>query len=168
MMNEENRNNKEDLNEIKAHLKQEISKRIQLENELNITLDELNLSNTEYISAIKKLEGYKDNLNKAYHRAEFYKDLFSHDINNILQSILSGMQLCEAEIDDGTEMQKDIKIIISQVLRGANLVLNIRKLSQLEEIEMSLKRIEICNIIIDSIDFVKNSYRDKKIDIKVD
>ncbi len=168
MMVEEKKGRKEDLKKIKAHLKEEISKRIQLENELNVALDELNLSNTEYISAIKKIEGYKDNLNKAYHRAEFYKDLFSHDINNILQAILSGMQLCESEIDDGTEMQKDIKIIISQVLRGANLVLNIRKLSQLEEIEMSLKRTEICNILTDSIDFVKNSYKDKKINIKVD
>ncbi len=167
-MTEEKKGRKEDLRNIKAHLKEEIGNRIQLENELNIALDELNLSNTEYISAIKKLEGYKNKLNKAYLRAEFYKDLFSHDINNILQAILSGMQLCETEIDDGTELQKYVKIIISQVLRGANLVLNIRKLSQLEEIEMSLKRIEICNIIIDSIDFVKNSYRDKKIDIKVD
>ena len=165
---EENKDNKEDLNEIKAHLKQEISKRIQLENELNIALDELNLSNTEYLSAIRKLEGYKDNLNKAYNRAEFYKDLFSHDINNILQAILSGMQLCEAEIDDEGEIQKDIRIIISQVLRGANLVLNIRKLSQLEEIEISLKRTEIYNILINSIDFVKNSYQDKKIKITVD
>ncbi len=167
-MNEENKDHKEDLSKVKAHLKEEIGKRIQLENELNVALDELNLSNTEYISAIKKIEGYKDNLSKAYNRAEFYKDLFSHDINNILQGILSGMQLCEAEIDDGTEMQKDIRIIISQVLRGANLVLNIRKLSQLEEIEISLRRTEICNILINSIDFVKNSYRDKKININLD
>jgi len=165
---EENKDNKEDLNEIKARLQQEIAKRIQLENELNVALDELSLSNTEYIYAIRKLEGLKDNLSKAYNRAEFYKDLFSHDINNILQAILSGMQLCEAETDDLSEIQKDIKIIISQVLRGAKLVLNIRKLSQLEEIEISLKRTEICNILIDSIDFVKNSYRDKKINIKVD
>jgi len=167
-MIEENRNNKEDLNEIKAHLKQEIAKRIQLENELNIALEELNLSNTEYLFAIRKLEGYKDSLNKAYNRAEFHKDLCVHDINNILQTILTGMQLCEMEIDDPHEIKTIIKIIISQVLRGAKLVSNIRKLSQIEETKISLKRTEICNILKISVDYIKKSYKDKKIKIKVD
>ncbi len=168
MMNEENKNNKEDLNKIKAHFKQEIAKRIQLENELNIALEELNLSNTEYLFAIRKLEEYKNRLQKAYNRAEFYKDLCSHDINNILQTILSGMELCEMKLDDSHEIKTIINIIISQVLRGAKLVSNIIKLSQIEEIEISLKRTEIYNILINSIDFVKNSYKDKKINIKVD
>jgi len=165
---EENKNKKEDLNEIKARLRQEIAKRIQLENELNIALDELNLSNTEYIYAIRKLEGYKDNLSKAYNRAEFYKDLISHDINNILQIILSGMQLCEMQLDDTDEIKTNLNIIKDQVKRGANLVLNIRKLSQIAETNISLKRTEIYNILINSIDFLKNSYKDKKINIKVD
>jgi len=167
-MNEENENNREDLKKIIDQFKQEVAKRDQLKNELKITLEELNLSNSEYLLTIKKLEEYKESFLKAYNRAEFYKDLFSHDINNILQAILSGMQLCEAEIDDSSEIQKDIRIIISQVLRGAKLVLNIRKLSQLEEIKLSLNRTEIYNILINSIDFVKNSYKDKKIKIKVD
>jgi len=165
---EENKDNKENLKIIKAHLKQEVAKRTQLENELNITLEELNRSNIEYLLAIRELEDYKDSLKKAYNRAEFYKDIFAHDINNILQSVLSGMQLCDMEIDDLGEIQKNIKIIISEVLRGANLVSNIRKLSQLEENEISLKRTEICNILINSIDSVKKVYHDKKLNIKVD
>ena len=165
---EENKDNKEDLNEIRAHLKQEIDKRIQLENELNIALDELNLSNTEYLFAIKKLEGYKDSLNTAYNRAEFYKDLCSHDINNILQNILSGMQLCKINLDDPHEIKSIIKIVIDQVMRGTNLISNIRKLSQIEGTKISFKRIEIRNILKKSVDYIKQSYIDKKIKIKVD
>ena len=168
MMNEESEYNREELKKIIDQFKQEVAKRDQLKNELKITLEELNLSNSEYLLTIKKLEEYKESFLKAYNRAEFYKDLFSHDINNILQAILSGMQLCEAEIGDSSEIQKDIRIIISQVLRGAKLVLNIRKLSHLEDFNLSLKRIEIYDILINSIDFVKNSYKDKKIKIKVD
>ncbi len=168
MMDEENKGTEEDLKKIQAHFKEENTKRIQLEIELNYALEELNISNTEYLLAIKKIEEYKDSFKKAYHRAEFYKDLFSHDIVNILQAILTGMEICEAEVDDSSEIQKDIKIVISQVLRGAKLVLNIRKLSQLEEIEISLKRTEIYNILLNTIDFVKNSYKEKKINIKVD
>jgi len=165
---EEIKDNKEDLNEIRAHLKQEIDKRIQLENELNIALDELNLSNTEYLFAIKKLEGYKDSLSKAYNRAEFYKDLCSHDINNILQNILTGMQLCKMHLDDPHEIKSIIKIVIDQVMRGANLISNIRKLSQIEGTKISFKRIEIRNILKKSVDYIKQSYIDKKINIKVD
>jgi len=168
MMNEENKDNKEDLNKVKDHLKQEISKRIQLENELNVVLDELNLSNTEYLYAIRKLEGYKESLSKAYNRAEFYKDLFSHDIKNILQNILSGMQLCEMKVEDQHEIKSIIKIVIDQINRGANLVSNIRKLSELEGTKMSLKRTEICNILNISIDYIKKSYIDKEINFKVD
>ena len=165
---EEIKDNKEDLTENIARLKQEFAKRIQLENELNIVLDELNLSNTEYLFAIRKLEEYKDNLTKAYNRAEFYKDLCIHDISNILQIILSGMQLCEMNLDDPHEIKSIIKIITDQVIRGAKLVSNIRKLSQIEETKMSLRRTEICSILTNSIDFAKNSSRDKKINIKFD
>jgi len=78
------------------------------------------------------------------------------------------MQLYDIELDDPDEIKTSIKIIIAQVIRGANLVLNIRKLSQLEETEISFKRIKICNILKNSIDYVKNTYQDKKININVD
>jgi len=105
---------------------------------------------------------------EAYKRAEFYKDLCSHDINNILQNILSGMQLCEMGLEDPHEIKSIIKIVINQINRGANLVSNIRKLSQIEETQISLKRTEICNILKISVDYIKKSYKDKKMNIKVD
>ena len=105
---------------------------------------------------------------EAYKKAEFYKDLCSHDINNILQTILSGMQLCEMEVEDQHKIKSIIKIVIDQINRGANLVSNIRKLSELDETKMSLKRTEICKILKTSVDYIKKSYTDKEINTKVD
>jgi len=61
-----------------------------------------------------------------------------------------------------------MKVIKALIIRGANLVSNIRKLSQLENATNSLKRTEICNILKESIDYYKTSYPDKKINIKVE
>jgi len=105
---------------------------------------------------------------EAFKRAEFYKDLCSHDINNILQIILSGIQLCEMELDDPDEIKSIIQIVKDQVYRGAKLISNIRKLSLIDETKISLKRTEICDILKISVDYIKKSYKDKKIKIKVD
>ena len=108
---------------------------------------------------------------EAYIRAEFYKDLFSHDINNILQNILSGIQLSEYYIGDPKKVEKlkkYNKIIKDQIKRGAKLVSNIRKLSSLDEEEESIKKVEICNTLEKSILYIENAYHDRNIDIQVD
>ena len=118
--------------------------------------------------AIKKSE---KEYREAYNRAEFYKDLFTHDINNILQNILSGIQLSEINIGDTGKLKKlkdYFSIIKDQLKRGAKLVSNIRKLSKLEEAEISIKKVEICSILEKSIMYVKNAYQDKNMTIQVD
>jgi PAS domain S-box-containing protein len=118
--------------------------------------------------AIKKSE---TKYREAYNRAEFYKDLFTHDINNILQNILSGIQLSEIKIGDSEKLEKleeYFSIIKDQLKRGAKLVSNIRKLSKLEEAEISIKKVEICSILEKSIAYMKNAYTDKNMTIQVD
>ena len=108
---------------------------------------------------------------EAYNRAEFYKDIFTHDINNILQIILSGMQVSRLILTNPEKIESlkyNAQIMEEQVIRGAKLVSNVRKLSQLEETKQSLKKIEICNILKNTISILKKSYGDKKISIRVD
>ena len=72
----------------------------------------------------------------AYNQAEFYKDILSHDINNILQSMLSGLQLSELYTNDPEELENintNINILIDQVIRGGSLISNVRKFSKLKE-----------------------------------
>ncbi len=120
---------------------------------------------------IERLKESEKKYREAYDRAEFYKDLFAHDINNILQSILSGIQISELILknsEKGDNFEINARIIKEQVIRGAKLVSNVRKLSQLEETKQVLKKIEIFNVLENTISLVKKSYKDKNIAFQID
>jgi len=81
------------------------------------------------------------------------------------------MQFNEMILDDPSnleELKTNIRIMKNQILRGSNLISNILKFSQLEEIEIPMKKIEICNILKNSILILKNTYQAKNINIQVD
>ncbi|MHA1492080.1 MAG: PAS domain S-box protein [Promethearchaeota archaeon] len=121
--------------------------------------------------AEQKLKESEKEYREAYNRAEFYKDLFTHDINNILQIMLSGIQLSEMHVGDPEKIEKLKKynsIIKDQIKRGAKLVSNIRKLSKLKEAEISIKKVEIYSILEKSITHAKNAYQDRNMKIQVD
>jgi PAS domain S-box-containing protein len=118
----------------------------------------------------QKLKESEGKYREAFNRANFYKDLFTHDMNNILQSILSGMQFSEAILDDSgnlEELKTNLRIMKDQILRGSNLITNVRKLSQLEDIEIPIKNIEICNILKNSISILEHIFQYKNINIQV-
>ena len=119
----------------------------------------------------QEIKESEEKYRKAYNRAEFYKDIFAHDINNILQSILSGTQISQLILDSPKkigELKLNAEIIKEQVIRGAKLVSNVRKLSKLEEAGRSLEKIEILKVLKNTIDFVKKSYKDKNLAIRID
>jgi len=126
---------------------------------------------SEKKKAEQELKESEENYRETYNRAEFYKDIFAHDINNILQSILSGTQISQLILDNPKkidELKLNAEIIKEQVIRGAKLVSNVRKLSKLEEAGRSLEKIEILNVLKNTISFVKKSYKDKNLAIRVD
>ncbi len=123
---------------------------------------------TEHRNAEQKLKESEKKYREAFNRAEFYKDLFTHDINNILQNILSGIQLSEIEIGNPEKLKEFNSIIRGQLTRGAKLVSNIRKLSKLEKAEISIKKVEICSVLKESIAYVKNAYQNRNVNIQVD
>ena len=116
---------------------------------------------------IKSEEKY----HKAFLRANFYKDIFAHDMSNILQSIMSSVQLCSLH-SNISEEQKNLKdaseIIESSVNRGAKLISTIRKLSQLEDSNTSIRAIEFCILLKKSIMNLKNAYQSRNINIHID
>jgi len=126
---------------------------------------------SERKKAEQELIESEEKYREAYNRAEFYKDLFAHDINNILQSILYGIQISQLIVDNPEKrdnLKINAEIIKEQVIRGAKLVSNVRKLSKLEEAGQSLEKIEILNVLKNTVSFVKKSYKDKKVAIRVD
>jgi PAS domain S-box-containing protein len=106
----------------------------------------------------------------AYNHASFYKDLFAHDMKNILHSIHSSVELYSLYKDkDKTleDIDELFEIINDQAQRGTNLITNVQKLSEIEEHKVSLEKLEILSILKEAIDFLKNTFKSRKINVKV-
>ncbi len=131
-------------------------------------IEELEKKNYELQELNKKLEKSKKMYHEAYIRAELYKDLFAHDITNILQGIFSGMQFCEMTLKNPEEIKDNIEIIKNQIMRGANLVSNIRNLSKIEEGGIELEERNICKDLNDSIIFIKDILPERRKNIQFD
>ncbi len=121
--------------------------------------------------AEQKLKESEKKYRKAYNQANFYKDLFAHDINNILNNIKSSAELISLFLKN-SENLKDSKefldIIKDQVTRGAKLISNVRKLSQLEEGEISIKIMDVCKVLNEAKEFLKKSFITRNINIHID
>ena len=121
--------------------------------------------------AEKKLKKSEIRYREAYERAEFYKDLFAHDISNILQNIQSSIGILSIwqnkpeKMDDVNEV---MKILNDQIVRGSKLVSNIRTLSQLPETIGHSEPIEIIQILNDTINFIHKSFPERDINIEID
>ncbi|MFX0022760.1 MAG: PAS domain S-box protein, partial [Candidatus Hermodarchaeota archaeon] len=117
-----------------------------------------------------KLKESEVKYRKAYNRAKFYKDLFTHDMNNILSIITSSSELIPFYLTE-SQKSKDIKnltvIVQNQVERGAKLIKNVNILSELEEEEIHTQPTEACDLLQKSINFVKEMHNDGSINISV-
>ncbi len=81
--------------------------------------------------ALKKSE---KKYRKAYTRAEFYKDLFAHDMSNIFQVILTSIDLCKMKGGfNNIEINQFYQMIKDQIHRGRKLIRNIQKISSIDK-----------------------------------
>ncbi len=126
---------------------------------------------TEKKEAEKKLKQSEEKYREAYNRAELYKDLFYHDINNILSNIKLSIDLSEVylnEPDKASEIKNLYEIIRKQFVRGAKLVSNVHKLSHLDNLEKPLKPVGAIKILKDAIKFMRNNLQIRDININLD
>lgn len=111
---------------------------------------------------------------KVYDRAELYKDLFLHDVNNILQSILNASEFCSMKLSDWEEKQEKeeglelFDIIKNQVNRGSNLISNIRILSELDLKKLPIKDMNLITQIQQSVERVEKIYKDTPSEITLE
>ena len=126
---------------------------------------------TERKEAERKLRESEKKYHEAYNRANFYKDLFAHDINNILQVINSSAELISYQLED-SEKGKDIEnianIIRKHVQKGAKLVNNVRTLTELDKGDQIIEPIEVISVLKNSIKFIQSAYSERKVDINID
>jgi len=126
---------------------------------------------TERKKAEEKIKESKAKYRDAYNLVSFYKDVFTHDMNNILQNILTSVELLSLFMDNpekSEQNKKILQILKSQVKRSANLILNVRKLTKLEETQIGTQSTEAISVLRKTIEFIKKSVQDREILIKVD
>jgi signal transduction histidine kinase len=120
----------------------------------------------------QKLKESEEKYREAYNLVNFYKDLFAHDMNNILQSILSSAEYYSRFRDDPEKLKcfGDISEILKMHTgRGVSLISNVIKLSELDESEIILKPIGVFDVLNKSVENAKKSfYQKNKINIKTE
>ncbi len=108
---------------------------------------------------------------KAFERAELYKDLFAHDISNMLQNIRSSVDIFSVLRNSPEQLEKldgIMEIINDQIIRGSKLVSNIRKLSEVSESESILERVNLNTVLKEAVKFVNESYPNKNLNIIIE
>lgn len=107
----------------------------------------------------------------AFNRAEFYKDLFVHDINNILQNLQFSLEIISQnleEYENKENLDELIKIAKGQVNRGAELGLNVKKLSDLEVGAIKNEPIELYKILDQAINYINAKFPEEMLKIDID
>ncbi|TFG01159.1 MAG: PAS domain-containing sensor histidine kinase [Promethearchaeota archaeon] len=108
-------------------------------------------------------------LKEALAKSDFYRDLLAHDMGNILNNIQSSIQLLEL-LDSNQEMSKEKKdamnIIKKQVKRGSSLISNVRKLSDINGIELPLKTIEIKGFITSAFKDICSRFQEREVEVR--
>jgi signal transduction histidine kinase len=108
---------------------------------------------------------------EAFQKVTFYKDLLTHDINNVFQSILSAKDLLSA-IQYGSDIKNEVTDILSllqeQIHRGSKLISNIIRLSEIDEQQSKIKPVEGYEILTNSVNHVRKIMLNKKLNISLD
>ncbi|MHA1385387.1 MAG: ATP-binding protein [Candidatus Helarchaeota archaeon] len=103
-----------------------------------------------------------------FNASEFYKDLLSHDIRNILQIILLNAEFGFSNLNNIEEMKVILNKIIRNVERAKELINNVHKISQIVDSDTKLEKIEICEVFKRALNFIKEQIKNKDVKIKID
>jgi PAS domain S-box-containing protein len=120
------------------------------------------------LRAEEALRESEKNNRESLNRAEFYKDLFTHDINNVLQNLKSSAELFQIWLNDPEKSDKLtelLTIINEQIDRGASLISNVRKLSNMEDEGVDEKIIDLIEMLCTTIKQIKNRFVERQIEI---
>ncbi len=111
-----------------------------------------------------------EDLKESYNKIDFYKDLLAHDMSNILHNIRTSVHLLElwnndpSKSDNRAEM---IEFIKTQLERGASLIINVRKLSNIETKEEIIKiSINVKSLVETAIKHIHIRFKNKNFELK--
>lgn len=118
------------------------------------------------ISLRKSEKKYRE----AYNLANLLRDLFIHDVNNILQNIISSINYYSEFRDDLERLKKlgeITKLIIYHANKGKRLISNIEKTTRIEDFSITLKQIKVSKILNNAVEIILEEFQNKDIHIKI-
>lgn len=113
----------------------------------------------------------KELLKQDYNQAEFYKDILLHDMGNIINNLKSSIYIQEMWKDNSEKLAKRarmMKIIKQQVERGASLISNVRKLSEMEGADQYMKSVDSLSTLENAIEHICIQFLVKEIEIEIE
>ena len=117
--------------------------------------------------ALKDLKNNENQLHQEYDRTNFYKELFAHDVNDILNNIISMIDhfftlIPEARLHETEDILREIK---NQCQSGGELIKIVKKLAQIEEFKNQKFRLNLYEKIEVAIDVIGRKFPEKDINI---
>ncbi len=118
----------------------------------------------------EKLHTSEKKYREAYNRLIFYKDLFTHDMSNVVQNIRISSDISFENFKkfDKSKIAETLEVIKEQSIRGTNLITKVRKLSKLEESKSKLTQVNVITILNDIIRYIKKTFQNKPLNIIVE
>jgi PAS domain S-box-containing protein len=155
-------------------LVQDITEKKKAETKLKKSRQELKELTNELEKKVKErtkeLRESETKYKHAFQRVDFYKNLITHDMNNILQNIRSSIELNSIYLENPAkkdELKEINGILKEQITRAARLIKNARKLSKIKEGKIKLYNTDLCEELKNCIDFIDRSYQSREIDFNV-
>ncbi|MFX1418593.1 MAG: PAS domain S-box protein [Promethearchaeota archaeon] len=125
---------------------------------------------TERKIAEQRLKESEEKFRKSYYQTNLYKDIFAHDINNILQNISSSVELSSLYLNNPEKLHtiKELyDIVDEQVNRAKKLISNVRKITELQDSEIILEKMDSNRVLKHAIEFLQSSFQTRNINIQL-
>jgi signal transduction histidine kinase len=126
----------------------------------DILWDGLVIEVTERKVAEKRIE-------EEYHRAEFYIDLMSHDINNINQVTSGYLELLLKMPELPSKSRKYAETALDHVRKSADIISHVKTLSTVRSGELEIEKIDIYPAVASAVETVKSQSRDIRINSNI-
>jgi len=106
-------------------------------------------------------------IEEGYHRAEFYIDLMSHDINNINQVTRGYLELLLKIPDIPSKSRKYAETALDHVRKSAEIISNMKTLSTVRSGELEIEKIDIYPAFASAAETAKSQSRDIRINSNI-
>jgi signal transduction histidine kinase len=98
--------------------------------------------------------------------AEFYLDLLNHDVSNMFQGILLGVENVLHDVKDVEKTMNTLDSVMGQINRSVDLVRHVKMMAQARTTQPQLVSVSMPTLIGESFRVVKSSVRHKTVSLR--